>query len=283
MRDYLMLTKPRITMLILVCAAVGFVFGSGTSPHYLTLLHVLVGTALMASGTSALNQWYESDSDARMTRTRERPIPAGRLTCDHALTFGLLVSAAGFAELLFGTNVLAAALGALTLFSYLLIYTPLKTRSPACTTVGALPGAMPPLIGYAAARGHLDSEAMALFLVLFVWQFPHFYAIAWMYREDYARGGIRMLPVVEPDGTSTARRILVASMLLIPVSLAPRLLGMTGPVYAAAAIVNGLVLLYFGARLGHERTFARARLVLLASVVYLPVLLSVMVIDRKGL
>jgi protoheme IX farnesyltransferase len=282
MRDYLMLTKPRITLLILICAAVGFVFGSGTSPHYLTLLHVLVGTALMASGTSALNQWYEADSDARMTRTRDRPIPGGRLTCGRALTFGLLVSAAGFAELLFGTNELAAAVGALTLFSYLLIYTPLKTKSPVCTTVGALPGAMPPLIGYAAARGHLDAQAMALFLVLFVWQFPHFYAIAWMYREDYARGGIRMLPVVEPDGASTARRILVASSLLIPVSLAPSLLGMTGPVYAAAAVANGLVLLYFGARLGRERTFARARRVLLASVVYLPVLLSFMVIDREG-
>jgi len=282
MRDYLMLTKPRITMLILICVAVGFVFGSRTSPHYLTLLHVLVGTALMASGTSALNQWYEADSDAQMTRTRERPIPAGRLKRGRALAFGLLVSAAGFTELLFGTNALAAALGALTLITYLLIYTPLKTRSPACTTVGALPGAMPPLIGYAAARGYLDVEAMALFLVLFVWQFPHFYAIAWMYREDYARGGIRMLPVVEPDGASTARRILVSASLLIPVSLAPRLLGMTGPVYAAAAIANGFALLYFGASLGRERSVASARRVLLASVVYLPVLLAVMVIDREG-
>jgi hypothetical protein len=195
MRDYLMLTKPRITMLILICVAVGFVFGSRTSPHYLTLLHVLVGTALMASGTSALNQWYEADSDAQMTRTRERPIPAGRLKRGRALAFGLLVSAAGFTELLFGTNALAAALGALTLITYLLIYTPLKTRSPACTTVGALPGAMPPLIGYAAARGYLDVEAMALFLVLFVWQFPHFYAIVDVSRRlrtwrnpDVARG-----------------------------------------------------------------------------------------------
>jgi protoheme IX farnesyltransferase len=281
MRDYLMLTKPRITLLILICAAVGFVFGSGTSPHYLTLLHVLVGTALMASGTSALNQWYEADSDARMARTRERPIPGGRLKGSRALAFGLLASASGFAELLFGTNALAAALGMLTLLTYLLIYTPLKTRSPVCTTVGALPGAMPPLIGYAAARGRVDVEAMALFLVLFVWQFPHFYAIAWMYREDYARGGIRMLPVVEPDGASTARRILLSSILLIPVSLAPRLVGMTGTVYTAAAIANGLALLYFGARLGRERTFARARRVLLASVVYLPVLLAVMVIDRE--
>jgi protoheme IX farnesyltransferase len=282
MRDYLMLTKPRITMLILICAAVGFVFGSGTSPRYATLLHALAGTALMASGTSALNQWYEADSDAKMTRTRERPIPAGRLESSRALAFGLLLSGAGFAELWFGTNALAAALGLLTLFSYLLIYTPLKTRSPACTTVGAFPGAMPPLIGYAAARGYLDTDALALFLVLFVWQFPHFYAIAWMYRDDYARGGIRMLPVVEPDGVSTARRILVSSSLLIPVSLAPRLLGMTGRLYAAAAIANGFALFYFGVRLSRDGTFARARRVLLASIVYLPVLFCVMVIDREG-
>ena len=281
MRDFLELTKPRITVLILICTAVGYFFGCQTSFRLLTLLHVLLGTALMASGTSALNQWYESDSDARMRRTCRRPIASGRMQRRHGLVFGVLLSTAGFGELWFGTNALAAAAGLFTLLSYLFVYTPLKQRSPACTTVGALPGAMPPLIGYAAASGGLDAGALALFLILFVWQFPHFYAIAWMYREDYARGGIRMLPVIEPDGESTARRIVAGSILLIPISLVPRILGMTGSIYAAAACVAGLALLYFGVRLGRERTLASARHVLLASVLYLPMLFAVMMIDRR--
>ena len=280
MRDFLELTKPRITALILICTAVGYLFGCRAVFHFLTLLHALLGTALMASGTSALNQWYEADSDARMHRTRGRPIPAGRMKRSHGFVFGVLLSTAGFVELWVGTNVLAAALGLFTLISYMFVYTPLKQRSPACTTVGALPGAMPPLIGYAAASGALDTWALALFLILFVWQFPHFYAIAWMYREDYARGGIKMLPVIEPDGESTAKRIVTCSILLIPISLLPRLLGMTGSIYAAAAIAGGSALLYFGLRLGRERTFTRARYMLLASVFYLPALLTVMVIDR---
>jgi protoheme IX farnesyltransferase len=282
MRDFLELTKPRITILILICAAVGYYFGCRTSFHLALLVHVLLGTALMASGTSALNQWWEADSDARMRRTRERPIPAGRMKRSHALVFGVLVSAAGFAELCLGTNALAAALGLFTLLAYLFVYTPLKQRSPACTTIGALPGAMPPLIGYAAASGSLDTAAFALFLILFVWQFPHFYAIAWMYRDDYARGRIRMLPVIEPDGESTARRIMACSVLLIPISLLPRSLGMAGSPYAFTAVAAGLVLLYFGVRLGRERTFASARHVLLASVLYLPLLFGVLVFDRTG-
>ena len=282
MRDFLELTKPRITILILICTAVGYFFGCRNVFHLSILAHVLLGTALMASGTSALNQWYEADSDAKMRRTRKRPIAAGRMKRSHGFVFGVLLSAAGFAELWFGANALAAALGLFTLLSYLVVYTPLKRRSPACTTVGALPGAMPPLIGYAAASGHLDAGALALFLILFVWQFPHFYAIAWMYRDDYAMGGIRMLPVVEPDGESTARRIVVCSLLLIPISLAPRLLGMTGLIYPIAAIAAGLALLYFGLRLGRDRTLIRARHVLLASVLYLPALLAVMVLDRHA-
>src|SRR6266853_2071604 len=282
MRDFLELTKPRITALILICTAVGYFFGSRNSFHLSILACVLLGTALMASGTSALNQWYEADSDARMRRTRDRPIPAGRMKRSHGLVFGVLLSTAGFGELWFGTNALAAALGLFTLLSYLFVYTPLKRRSPACTTVGALPGAMPPLIGYAAASGGLEAGALALFLILFVWQFPHFYAIAWMYREDYARGGIRMLPVIEPDGESTTRRVVACSVLLIPISLVPRLLGKTGSIYPVAAIVAGLVLLYYGVRLGRERTLVGARHVLLASVLYLPVLLGVMVLDRRA-
>jgi protoheme IX farnesyltransferase len=280
MRDYLELTKPRITVLILICTAVGYLFGSPHSFHLALLVHVLLGTALMASGTAALNQWYEADSDARMRRTCKRPIPAGRMKSVYAFVFGVLLSVAGFADLWLGTNPLAAALGLFTLATYIFLYTPLKRRSAVCTTVGALPGAMPPLIGYAAASGVLDAGALALFLILFVWQFPHFYAIAWMYRDDYARGGIRMLPVLEPDGESTAKRIVACSLLLIPISLVPRFLGMTGSIYVAAAILAGLVLLYFGLRLGRERTLVGARHVLLASVLYLPVLLGIMVLDR---
>jgi heme o synthase len=281
MKDYVALTKPRITILILICTAVGYWFGCGHSLRLWTLVHALLGTALLASGTSALNQWYEVESDAKMRRTRTRPIPAGRISRSHALVFGLMLSVAGFAELWCGTNRLAAALGLFTLLSYLLVYTPLKQRSPICTPVGAIPGAMPPLIGYAAARGSIDTAALALFLILFVWQFPHFDAIAWIYREDYARGGIRMLPVIEPDGEATARRVLVCSLLLIPVSLLPSFLGMTGRLYAAAAIAIGVVLLYFGAQLGRERSLARARGLMLASVLYLPALLGVMVLDRQ--
>jgi protoheme IX farnesyltransferase len=282
MRDYLELTKPRITVLILISAAVGYSFGCRASFHLLILLHVLLGTALMASGTSALNQWYEVDSDSRMRRTSNRPIPAGRIQPGRGLAFGIFLSTAGFAELWLGTNALAAGLGLFTLLSYMLVYTPLKRRSTACTTVGALPGAMPPLIGYAAASGNLDAQALALFVILFVWQFPHFYAIAWMYREDYARGGIRMLPVIEPDGESTARRIVACSVLLIPISLIPRVLGMTGSIYPAAAIAAGLALLHFGVRLGRERTYRRARHVLLATVIYLPALFAIMVMNRGG-
>jgi protoheme IX farnesyltransferase len=283
MRDYLELTKPRITLLILICMAVGYWFGCGASFHWTILAHALLGTALLASGTSALNQWYEVESDAKMRRTRRRPLPAGRIKRRNGLAFGLVLAAAGFADLWYGTNPLTAALGLFTLLSYLLLYTPLKQRSPACTIVGAIPGAMPPVIGYAAAGQGLDLNALALFLILFVWQFPHFDAIAWMYRDDYARGGIRMLPVIDPDGESTARRILVCSLLLIPISLVPLFLGMTGAMYAAAALAAGLGVLYFGARLGRERTSPRARALLLATVFYLPVLLSVMVLDRRVL
>jgi len=282
-RDYLELTKPRITLLILICAAVGYWFGCGASFDWTILAHALLGTALLASGTSALNQWYEVDSDARMRRTSRRPLPAGRIKRRNGLAFGLLLSTAGFADLWCRTNLLAAALGLFTLLSYLLLYTPLKQRSPVCTTVGAIPGAMPPLIGYAAAGHGIGVGALALFLILFFWQFPHFDSIAWLYREDYRRGGIRMLPVIDSDGESTARRIVVCSLLLIPVSLAPLLLGMTGAPYAVAAIGAGLGLLYFGARLRRERTPPRARALLVATVFYLPVLLAVMVLDRRVL
>jgi len=278
MRDFPELTKPRITALVLVCTAVGYLFGPRAPLVLSALINVLIGTALMASGTSARNQWHEADCDARVRRTCARPIPSGRIERAR-IHFRSGIVRSRSRRLWYGTNALAAWLGLSTMLAYMLVYTPMKRRSSACTTVGAVPGAMPPRIGYAVSHGSLDASAFTLFCILFVWQFPHFYAIAWMYREDYARSGIRMLPVVEPDGESTARRIVARSILLIPVSLLPRIPGMTGSLYAGAAVVAGAGLLWLGVRPGRERYCINARRVLLASVCYLPVLLAAMVLD----
>jgi protoheme IX farnesyltransferase len=205
------------------------------------------------------------------------------MTANRALWFGIVLAVAGFAELALGVNLLTAVLGAMTLGSYLFLYTPLKQRSHLSTVIGALPGAVPPLMGYAASYGALTREAWTLFAILFVWQFPHFLAIAWMYREDYARAGIRMLPVVEPDGMSTARQIVLYASTLIPVSLFPALLGMSGKIYIVGALLLGAWFLYTGIRVAFERTNVRARQVLLASVIYLPMIYGLMVFDRPSL
>jgi heme o synthase len=281
-KDYIALTKPRITWLILMSTGVGYFFGAQNGWHLATLIHTIIGTGLIASGTAALNQWYEREADAKMRRTQDRPLPAGRLVAWKALAFAILISVAGFAELWIGANALAALLGLFTLLCYLFVYTPLKQRSPHSTTIGSIPGAMPPLIGFAAASGTLTWHAWVLFAILFLWQFPHFYAIAWMYKEDYARAGIRMLPVVEPDGKSTARRILLYSMALIPISLMPRFFAMAGNLYLYGAFALGLAFLYAGLRIRWDRTRQQARRVLLASVVYLPVLFSLMLFDRPA-
>jgi len=287
MREYIALTKPRITWLILMSTGVGYFFGlkhpwSGRA-DWMLLLNTLVGTGLIASGTAALNQWYERKADALMRRTAHRPIPSGQLTAVQALWFGAALALAGFLELYFGVNSLTGFLGAITLGSYLFVYTPLKQRSHLSTVIGALPGAVPPLMGYAAAYGSLTGEAWALFAILFVWQFPHFLAIAWMYRDDYARAGIRMLPVVEPDGMSTSRQIVLYASTLIPVSLFPALLGMSGKIYLVGSLALGFWFLYTGVRVAFERTNVRARQVLLASVIYLPVIYGLMVFDRPSL
>ena len=282
MRDYIALTKPRITWLILMSTGVGYFFGAKSGWHLVALLHTIIGTGLIASGTAALNQWYEREADSKMKRTQGRPLPGGRIEPRNALIFAVLISVAGFVELFAGVNALSAWLGLFTLASYLFIYTPLKQRSPHSTTIGAIPGAMPPLIGYAAASGTLTWEAWILFAILFLWQFPHFYAIAWMYREDYERAGIRMLPVVEPDGESTARRILLYSLVLIPISLVPKFLSMTGNWYLFGALAIGLMFLYAGIRVSFDRTRQQARRVLLASVIYLPVLYGLMLLDRTA-
>ena len=284
MRDYLELTKPRITWLILMSTGVGYCFGMrGSSLDWGLLLHTILGTALIASGTAALNQWYEREADRKMRRTMLRPLPAGKITAGRALAFGAGLSAAGFFELWLGANLLSALIGLFTLASYLFLYTPMKQRTWWSTTVGAIPGAMPPVIGYAAAGGTLTTEAWALFAILFIWQFPHFYAIAWMYREDYERAGILMLPVVEPDGRSTARQILLFGSILIPVSLAPALLGMSGSVYLFGAALLSIGFLASGVRLASRHSREHARGVLLASVFYLPLIYGLMLFDRPGL
>lgn len=283
MKDYLALTKPRVIWLILMSTGIGYWFGLRGVLDGLVLLHAVSGTGLLAAGTFALNQWYEREADARMRRTRSRPLPAGRIRPARAFWFGVVLAALGFVQLWLGANLLAGLLGLFTLLSYLLAYTPLKQRSRHSTTVGAVPGAMPPLIGYAAASGTLTAEAWVLFAILFLWQFPHFYSIAWMYRDDYARAGIRMLPVVEPDGESTARQIVLASLMLIPVSLLPGLMSMTGRVYLGGALLLGAGFLHYGLRAARERTIPRARGVLLASVFYLPILYCLMLVDRVHL
>src|ERR1044071_5198502 len=266
MRDYIELTKPRITWLILMRTGIGYFFGLPAAANWweflksislLSLFHTVMGTGLIASGTAALNQWYERDADRKMRRTAMRPLPQGKMSARNALAFGAALSVAGFLELWLGVNLLSASIGAATLGSYLFLYTPMKQRTWWSTTVGAFPGAMPPMIGYAAAAGSITREAWVLFAILFLWQFPHFYSIAWMYKDDYARAGILMLPVVEPDGRSTARQIVLYGMALIPVSLVPGMLGMSGRLYLVGALLLGLWFLYSGVRVARERTLVR--------------------------
>jgi protoheme IX farnesyltransferase len=283
MNDYLALTKPRITWLILMSTGIGYFFGQTGGLDLVLLLHTLIGTALLASGTATLNQWYERDADAQMNRTRNRPIPGGRVPARSALLFGVLLIAAGEVQLALAVNPLTAWIGFATVASYLLLYTPLKQRSWWSTTVGAFPGAMPPLIGYAAAGGKLTIDAWILFAIIFLWQFPHFYAIAWMYRDDYARAGIRMLPVVEPDGVSTSRQIFAFALLLIPCSLLPSFLSMTGPWYLGAALLLGALFLRSATRLSRDRSPVNARGVLKASVMYLPLLYAALILDARKL
>ncbi len=291
-RDYIALTKPRITWLILMSTGIGYYFGAPRAASwigflagiaYWGLLHTIVGTGLIASGTAALNQWFEREADGKMRRTAARPLPSGRISANGAMAFGVALSVAGFVELWLGVNLLAALIGAFTLASYLFLYTPLKQRTWWSTTIGAIPGAMPPIIGYAAAAGVVTREALVLGAILFLWQFPHFYAIAWMYRDDYARAGIRMLPVVEPDGRSTARQICIYMAALVPVSLVPGILGMSGRIYFVGALLLGIWFARSAVRVAMERTTIRARQVLVTSVLYLPLIYGLMLLDRPGL
>jgi len=271
------LTKPRITFLIVLTAAAGFALGSKGRTNYLSLLSAMIGIALLSSGIATLNQYLERDLDGLMRRTAARPLPSGKLLPWEALAFG--VSLTIFAEFYLAVlvNPLTALVGLMIIAGYLFGYTPLKTRSSLSTLVGAFPGAAPPLIGWAAARGELSLEAWVLFAILFLWQFPHFLAIAWMYREDYARAGILMLPVVEPNGRITGQQIIVYTLMLLPVSLLPVALGIAGTVYLYGAILLGLLFLYSGIRAALSQSRQEARRLLLASVFYLPLLFGLMV------
>lgn len=286
LRDYAELTKLRVTTLIIVTAWCGYYFGaqrSGTGWFSWGLFHALLGIGLVSSGTAALNEVMEQDVDSNMRRTANRPLPAQRMSVFHATVAGLVMAIGGSLYLALFTNPLTGLLTFLTSVVYLAAYTPLKRVSPICTFVGAFPGAMPGVLGWTAIRGQLEWETLILFAILFVWQFPHFFSIAWLYREDYARGGVLMLPVVEEDGRSTARRILAYSIALIPISILPGILGMAGKIYMVGALALGLGLLYFGARLAFlnlplasAKSKKYARQVLQASVIYLPLLFALM-------
>jgi protoheme IX farnesyltransferase len=281
--DYVELAKPRIVLMVLVTAFVGFYLGSESVPDYPKLVQMLLGTALAAAGTLALNQFLERDTDAKMERTRHRPLPDGRLQPREALWFGLLLVLAGLVHLLLAVSLLSAAVTALIAVSYLLCYTPMKLRSSLCVLVGAVPGALPPVIGWVAATGSLDVGAGVLFAILFLWQVPHTLAIARLYRKDYASAGIQFLPVIDIDGVSTNRQVISHTAALLAVSLLPTLLGLAGPVYFIVAFMLGLGFLSSGIRLALEPTLPRARTLLFASLIYLPVLLLVMALDRVPL
>jgi protoheme IX farnesyltransferase len=283
--DYVELTKPGVTSLILFSTLVGFYLASPQALpdlDYMLLAHVLIGTALVAGGTAALNQFWERDADARMWRTRSRPLPMGRIAPRRALLFGAALALAGVLHLWWYINLLSALLAALTLASYLFLYTPLKMRTPHCTLIGSFPGAIPPLIGWAAVRGSLSMEAWVLYAILFLWQFPHFLAIAWLYRDDYERAGIAMLPVVEPDGRSTARQILIYCAALLPVSVLPTFLGVTGWIYLAGTLLLGAGFFYFAVLSAMEKTKRGARRLLQASVIYLPLVYGLMLLDKTA-
>jgi len=278
--DYWSLTKPEVNTLVVASSLAGFYLGWRGPMNYWLMFSTLVGTLLVASGTATLNQWYERKSDAHMRRTAQRPLPAGRLSSAEALWFGIILSVGGGVYLWWAANLLASALAILTLASYLLLYTPLKRKTTYCTLVGAFPGAMPPLIGWAAARGSLSIEAWVLYAILFIWQFPHFLSIAWMYREDYERAGLLMLPLNDPQGRKAARQILVTSLALLPVSLLPFWLGQVGWLYFLGALALGLGVLYCGVLTSVVRSKLLARRLLLASVFYLPLVFGLMIADK---
>ena len=279
--DFLALTKPRLNVLVVVTAAVGYYLGAASDLNVATLVQVVAGIALVAGGAAGLNQIYERETDSLMRRTRMRPLASHRLSITEAAIFSLALAVIGLMIVAATANLLAASLTLLTLISYNVVYTPMKRRSQLATLVGAVPGALPPMIGWVAARGALTPEAWALFAIVFVWQIPHFMAIAWLYRDDFARAGFPLLPVVEPDGKSTARQAVLFSVVLVPISLAPYFLRMSGAVYAVGAVTGGLALLVLALMFAVQRTNERARLLFLGSITYLPLLWVMLIGDRR--
>jgi len=277
------LTKPRLVFMILITTFAGYYLGSLNSLDWLRILHTLVGTGLAAAGVLALNQHVERDLDARMERTRNRPLPDGRLTPTDALIFGTGLTAGGLVYLVFFVNLLSCLVVATIVVSYLFIYTPLKQKSSFCTVVGAVPGALPPVVGWVAARGHFSMEAGVLFGILFLWQMPHSLSIACLYRDDYAQAGFQLLPVVYPDGDSTRRQILTNCAALLVVGLMPTLVGLSGILYFFVALTLGAGLLACGIYLAISQTPLAAKRLLYASLIYLPMLFLTMAFDRVGL
>lgn len=284
--DFVQLSKLRITLMVAMTASMGFGFGvpltlsQYDAPLWWKLVFMIVGTSLSCMGAGVLNQIYERHTDGLMVRTRNRPMPAGRVSVTHASVYAGLLCVLGVGLLALTTNTLAAALAALTIVSYVAVYTPLKRLSSVSTIVGALPGALPPVIGFAAARGEIGKEAWVLFGILFLWQLPHFLAIAWLYREDYARAGLPMLPVVDPSGDSTFRQSLLGCLALLPLGLMPTMLQFSGLVYFFIALFSGLAFLWFALDLVRKRGRQQARALFFASLAYLPVVFIAMLLDR---
>jgi heme o synthase len=282
--DYWELTKPEINFLIAITVAAGFWLGStAVPPHFpwMLFLHTLLGSVCAASGAATLNQLIERKYDMQMRRTARRPLASGRIVPSHALWFGVFLSAFGVMYLAISTNILASLLAALTLASYLFLYTPLKRTTPLCTFVGAIPGATPPLIGWAAARGHLDPAAWILFAIVFLWQFPHFMSIAWIYREDYAHAGYVVLPTDRLKGRFIAWQCVMPALILFVLGIVPALRGQSGLIYLAGTPVLGGAYLYFSARFAHRRSIVYARQLLFTSIVYLPALFALLALDKK--
>jgi len=280
--DFLELTKPRITLLVLATTMVGFYLAAPASIPLALLSHTLLGIGLVAGGASALNMWLERRPDSLMRRTAGRPLPSGRLQSGHALSFALVLSGAGLVYLFLWVNHLTSALAVITLLTYLFLYTPLKTRTWLCTLVGAVPGALPPILGWIAATGKISLGGILLFLIVFLWQLPHFYAIGWMYREDYARAGFPMLPVIDTTGRRTGWQASAYILALILVTLLPTAAGLAGFLYLAGAVLSGICFLVCGVLFARLRDFVSARRLFVVSVFYLPLLMALLVIDKAS-
>ena len=278
--DYIEFIKPRLVMMILITTAAGFYLGAQQAVDWMLCLHTLIGAGLTAAGVLGLNQYLERDVDAQMKRTQERPLPDGRMNPLEALFVGAALTSGGMLYLTFAVNMLSGFVISLIVVSYLFLYTPLKRKTSLCTLIGAVPGALPPVVGWVAARGSLTGEAWVLFAILFLWQLPHSLAIAYIYREDYANAGFRLLPVIHPDGASTCRQIVINCVALLGIGLLPALYNVAGSIYFFTALVSGVAFLAFGIYLARTRSIKAARYLLYASLLYLPVVFITMALDK---